>query len=86
MRRQHFDAIFFIQAYCGLKSCSSLLDIDSLHVPHRNVRDYTLFSICPSNKSCPSAQCAYAANGVGKYLDILAVGPVSLGHILRACA
>jgi hypothetical protein len=44
MRRQHLDALFFIQAYRGLKSCSSLLDIVSLRVPLRNVRDFTLFS------------------------------------------
>jgi hypothetical protein len=84
--RRHLDALFFVQAYRGLKSCSSFLDIVSLPVPHRNVRDFTLFNVCPSNKCCPSARCAYAANAVRKYLDIFAVGPVSPGHILRACA
>jgi hypothetical protein len=32
-------------------------------------------------KHCPSAQCACAASVVGKYLDIFAVGAVSLNHI-----
>jgi hypothetical protein len=85
MRRQHLDALSFIQAYRDLESCSTLLGIVSLRVSHRNIRDFTMFSVCPSNNSCPSARCAYAANAVEKYLDIFAVGPVSLGHILRAC-
>jgi hypothetical protein len=36
---------------------------------------------CPSNKHCPSARCAYAANAVGKDLDIFALGTISLNHI-----
>jgi hypothetical protein len=40
------------------------------------------FSVCPSNKHYPSARCAYAANVVGKDLDIFAVGAVSLYYIL----
>jgi hypothetical protein len=35
----------------------------------------------PSNKHCPSARCAYAANVVGKDLDIFAIGAVSHNHI-----
>jgi hypothetical protein len=46
-----------------------------------NLRDFSLFGVCPSNKHCPSARCAYAANAVGKELDILAIGDVSLNHI-----
>jgi hypothetical protein len=53
----------------------------SFHVPTRHVRDLS-FSICPSNKHCPSARCTYAANVVGKYPDIFPVGAVSLHHIL----
>jgi hypothetical protein len=40
-----------------------------------------LFGVCHSNKHCPSARCAYAANAVGKDLDIFALGTVSLNHI-----
>jgi hypothetical protein len=52
-----------------------------LFVPPNNLRDFTLFGVCPSNKHCPSAQCAYAASAVGKYLDIFAIGAVSLNDI-----
>jgi hypothetical protein len=66
----------------GLKSCTSLLENVSLRVPTRHVRDFSKFSVCPSNKHCPSARCSYAANVVGKDLDIFAVGAVSLYNIL----
>jgi hypothetical protein len=36
----------------------------------------------PQINSPPPARCAYAANVVGKDLDILAVGAVSLNHSL----
>jgi hypothetical protein len=78
--RHHLDALFFPQAYCGLKSCSSLLDIVSFRVPHRNVRDFTMFSVSPPNKHCPPARCAFALFG------LFVVRAVSLGNILRACA
>jgi hypothetical protein len=74
--------LFPVQAYCALKSCISLLENVSLRVPTRHVRDFSKFSVCPSNEHCPSARCAYAANAVGKDLDIFAIGAVSLNHIL----
>jgi hypothetical protein len=73
---------FFVQAYRGIKSCTSLLENVSLRAPTRHVRDFSTFSVCPSNKHCPSARCAYAATVVGKDLHIFAVGAVSLYHIL----
>jgi hypothetical protein len=71
---------FFVQVYCGLKCCTSLSENVSLRVPLSNLRDFSQFCVCPSNKHCPSALCAYAANASGKDFDIraLAVGAVSL--------
>ncbi|PNF14253.1 hypothetical protein B7P43_G12199 [Cryptotermes secundus] len=40
LRRYLLDALFFIQVYRGLKSCSSLLDNASLRVPTCHVRDF----------------------------------------------
>jgi hypothetical protein len=71
---------FFVQVYRGLKSCASLLENVSLLVPPSDLRDFSLFGVCPSNKHCP-ARCAYAANAVGTDLDIFAIGAVSLNHI-----
>jgi hypothetical protein len=65
-RSHRLDALFCFQAYRGLKSCPSLLGNVSRHV-----RDFSMFSFSRSNKHCPSARCAYAANVVGKDLDIL---------------
>jgi hypothetical protein len=70
-----------MQVYRGLKYCASLLENVSLRVPPSNLRDFQLFGVCPFNKHCPSARCAYAANAVGKDLDIFAVRDVSLNHI-----
>jgi hypothetical protein len=70
-----------MRAYCGLKSCASLLENVSLPVPPSNLRDFLLFGVCPSNKHYPSSWCAYAANAVDKDLDTFAIGAVSLNHI-----
>jgi hypothetical protein len=70
----------FVQAYRGLKSCTSLLEDVSLLVPTCHVRDLT-FSVCPSKNHCP-ARCAYADKVVDKDFDIFALGEVSLFHIL----
>jgi hypothetical protein len=80
-RRQDLDALFLVQVCRGFKSCASLLENTSLCVPPSSLRDFQLFGVCPSNKHCPSARCAYAANTVGKDLDIFAVRYVSLRHI-----
>jgi hypothetical protein len=52
---------FSVQFYRGLKYCTSLLENVSLRVPPSNLRGFSLFCACPSNKHCP-ARCAYAAN------------------------
>jgi hypothetical protein len=53
----------------------SLLENVSLRVPPGNLRDFSLFGVCPCNKHCPSARCAYAANAVSKDLDIFVSEP-----------
>jgi hypothetical protein len=58
-----------------------LLENVSLRVPASRLRDFSLFGVCPSNKHCPSARCAYADKAVGKDLDIFAIGAVSLIHM-----
>jgi hypothetical protein len=69
----------FVQVNRGLKS---LLENVILPVPTCNIRDFLKFSVCPSNKHCPSARCDSAANVVDKNLDILAIGAVYINHIL----
>ncbi|PNF27925.1 hypothetical protein B7P43_G03400 [Cryptotermes secundus] len=56
-RRHHLDALFLVQVFRGLKSCTSLLENISLRVPPSNLSDFSLFGNCPSNKQCPSARC-----------------------------
>jgi hypothetical protein len=71
----------FIVVYRGLKSCTSRLENANLRVPANNLRDLSLFGVCPSNKHCPSARCAYAANAVGKNLDIFGIGAISFNKL-----
>jgi hypothetical protein len=81
-RRHHLDALFLIQAYRGLKSCPSLLEMVYLRVLSRHVMDFSAFSVRPSNKHCSSARCANAANAVGIFLDIFSIRTVSL-HLMQ---
>jgi hypothetical protein len=73
---------FFCSGLSGLNSCTTLLENVSLRVPANNLRDLPLFGVGPSNKYCPSVRCAYAANAVGKILDIFAIGAASPNRIL----
>jgi hypothetical protein len=73
---------FFVQVYRGLKSYASLSENVNLRVPPSNLRGFSLFCACPSNKHCPSARCVYGANvAVGKNHDIFALGAVSVKNI-----
>jgi hypothetical protein len=54
----------------------------SLRVPPSNLREFSQFCACPSNKHCPFARCASATNlAVGKDLDVFVVGVVSIYDI-----
>jgi hypothetical protein len=63
-------------------SFSLSYSLQFLGVSTRSVRDFLEFSVCPSNKQYPSAPCAYAANLVGKDLDIFAIEAVFIDLIL----
>jgi hypothetical protein len=79
-RRHHLHAFcFLVQVYRRLKSCTSLLKNVNLRVPTRSVRGFSMFGVCPTNKHCPP-RCAYAANAMGKDLDIFALGAFSQSH------
>jgi hypothetical protein len=82
MRRQHLDALFFIQVYRGSKFCPSVLENVGLRVPARRIGDFTLFSVCSSSRYCPSARCASSVNVVCKDIDVFGAKPVLLNHIL----
>jgi hypothetical protein len=65
-RRHTLDTLFLFVYVCrGLESCTSILENVSLRVSTRSIRDFSKFGVCRSNRHCPSARCAYAANVVG---------------------
>jgi hypothetical protein len=81
-REHYLVALFFVQVYRGLKSCTPPpMENVSLRIPPSNLREFSVICSCPSNKHCPSARCAYAANVVRRDLDIFALGSVSLNWI-----
>jgi hypothetical protein len=63
--RKHYGThtLFVVNFYNWCKSCH-LLENFGISVPSRNFRDYLLFTVGSSRKSCPSARCALDANTV----------------------
>jgi hypothetical protein len=53
MRRHGLDTLFLTQVYFGFKICSSVLEIVSLRVPARYIRDFSLFNVCSTCKQFP---------------------------------
>jgi hypothetical protein len=81
-RRQHHVAIFFFfMSIVVLNLALPFWKMLAFVFLPAAFRDFQLFGVCPSNKHCPSARRAYAANAVGKDLDVFAIGAVSLKHI-----
>jgi hypothetical protein len=69
-RRHQLDAIFVINVLLGSKSCPSTLDIISLRVPTRNLRDFSLFHVRSFYINCPSGRCITAANSICNNMDV----------------
>jgi hypothetical protein len=56
--------------YDGFKYCPSSLENIVIRVPTQNFRDFPLFTVGSSHKSCPSARCASAKNIVCRDTNI----------------
>jgi hypothetical protein len=50
--------------------CASLLETVGIHVPVRNFRDFPLFAVGSSHKSCPSSRSASATNTICRDIDM----------------
>jgi hypothetical protein len=74
---------FLVNAYNGFECCPSLLETVSIRVPIRNFRDFPLFTVVSSHKSCPYARCTSAANTVCKYIDVFRKLLITVYHILK---
>jgi hypothetical protein len=61
----------------------SLLETVGIHVPVRNFRDFPLFTVGSSHKTCPSARSASAANTICKDIVVFSKQLVTLNHILK---
>jgi hypothetical protein len=79
MRRLRFDALFLVQIYLGSKFRPSVLEIAGLRVPVRYTRNFALFNVCSSCKTCLSAS---AANVVCRDADVFGAKNVLFNHVL----
>jgi hypothetical protein len=82
MRRHRLDELFLTKVYFGFKFYPAVLEIVGLRVPARYIRDFALFNVCSSSKTCPSARCASAADVVCKDVDVFGAGKVHFNHFL----
>jgi hypothetical protein len=60
----NLDALFLINVYNSFEFCSFLVETVGIRVPTINFRDFPLFTVGSSLKSCSSARCASAVNAV----------------------
>jgi hypothetical protein len=61
-----FSVTFTVDTSSGLSYSKRL----PFRVPSRDFRDFSLFTVASSRKTCPSARCASAANTVYEDNDI----------------
>jgi hypothetical protein len=73
---------FFVQAYRGLKSCTSFLENVSLRVPTRSVRTSQRLAFVPLTNTVLLLGAPMQPTWWGNNRDVFAVGAVSLCHIL----
>jgi hypothetical protein len=77
----HLDMLFLIQVYASSKFSPSLLET-AAQVPAWYTRDFSMISVCSSNKNCPFAKYASGAVVVCRDIDIFGKRTLSLDHIL----
>ena len=56
-RRHYLDVLFLIHVFNGFKYCRAMLEKAGLRVPHRNLRDFSLFNVDAKSYNCP-ARCS----------------------------
>jgi hypothetical protein len=61
-------ALFLIDINNGVKCCTLILETISIHVPTRNICNFSTFSLFSNH--CLSAKCAFVANAVCKFIDM----------------
>jgi hypothetical protein len=80
-RRKHLEALFVINVFKNKISCSSTFDTVSLRIPSKRIKDFSTFVVNNNFKVSPSARCVYAANVIGKEIDIFNKNKITLVDI-----
>jgi hypothetical protein len=77
------DALFLVRVHNVFKSCFSLYETVGIRVPTRHFRDFPLFAVGFSRKTCLSATCVSAANTVCIDTNIFSKNLITLKHIVK---
>jgi hypothetical protein len=69
-RRQHLDALFLVYVFKNKINCCSIMDTVGLHIPAKQIRDFSTFRVKNVSRLSPSARRVIAANSICRSLDI----------------
>jgi hypothetical protein len=82
VRRRHLEALFQLNVYNLSKVCHILLETVSLHVPNRNIGDFTLFHVDYKHRNCTSTRYPSAANTISRDIGIFNGRSVLINSVL----
>jgi hypothetical protein len=77
-RRQHLDALFLVNVFTNKINCCSIMDTVGLHIPVKQIRDFSTFRVKNVSRLSPSTRCIIAANSIFRSLDIFNKNSISL--------
>jgi hypothetical protein len=77
-RRRHLDALFLVNVFKKKINCYSIMDTVGLHMPPKQIRDFSTFRVKNVSRASPSTRCVIAANSICRSLDIFNKNGISL--------
>jgi hypothetical protein len=69
-RRQHLNALFRVNVFKNKINSYSIMDTVGLHIPAKQIRDFSTFRVRNVSTLSPSTRCVIAANSIWRSLDI----------------
>jgi hypothetical protein len=81
-RRQHLDALYLVNVFKNKINCCTIMDTIGLHIPAKQIRDFSTFRLKNVSILCPSTRCVIAANSICRSLKIFNKNNISLKDTL----
>jgi hypothetical protein len=66
----HLDALFLFDVFKNKLDCCSIMVIFYLHVPTKQIRDFSTFKASYVSRLSPSTRCVTAVNRICRSLDV----------------